>query len=250
MIVSKLQGGLGNQLFQWAYIRSLSRNYEAYLDKSIYTYNFYRKYALDQFPNLFAPLLDRDFRGFQRIGDDLIYRKIEFDPDCNYYLDGYWQSEKYFLECSDLIKSELSPPNLFLDGYLPKFSINVSIHIRRTDYINSNGYHPVQPIEYYQKALDIINEYDNVVIFSDDITWCRENLKFKNMIFVDDLTDVENLWLMSTCDHNIIANSSFSWWGAWLNTNNDKKVICPVKWFGDQTNLDSRDITPDSWIRI
>ena len=104
--------------------------------------------------------------------------------------------------------------------------------------------------EYYKNALDIIGGYENLYVFSDDINWCKTNLKFKNMVFVEGNDDVEDLWLMSLCDHNIIANSSFSWWGAWLNINPNKKVISPKRWFGEQTNLSSDDIIPVSWTKI
>ena len=124
------------------------------------------------------------------------------------------------------------------------------MHIRRTDYTTSNGYHPVQTVEYYKKALEIIGEYDKLFIFSDDIEWCRNNLKFDNMIFIEGNTDIEDLYLISLCKHNIIANSSFSWWGAWLNKNPNKKVIAPSKWFGDMANLNESDIVPEGWIRI
>ena len=127
---------------------------------------------------------------------------------------------------------------------------NISIHIRRTDYVTSNGYHPVQSIEYYKQAIEIIGDYDNIFVFSDDINWCKENLKFDNMIFVDGNDDVEDMWLMSICNHNVIANSSFSWWGAWLNNNPDKKVIAPNNWFGSQTNLNTNDLIPNTWIKI
>ena len=88
-----------------------------------------------------------------------------------------------------------------------------SVHIRRTDYINSNGYHPVQTLDYDKNAIDEIGDYDYLFVFSDDIDWCRNNLKFKNMIFMTGFSDIEDLYLMSMCRNNIIANSSFSWWG-------------------------------------
>jgi len=256
MIISKLQGGLGNQIFQWAYGRSVSslHGFNFQLDIGSYNHDSRRKYSLDKFPNIFDPILNSPQQGnFQRIMDDFNYRDIDFDSQGKYYLDGYWQSEKYFIKSEDLIKSELSPTESILSksqNILPKSSINVSIHIRRTDYLESNGYHPIQPIEYYQNGLDLIGLYDNIIVFSDDISWCKSNLKFNNMIFIDGFSDIEDLWLMNLCDHNIIANSSFSWWGAWLNNNPNKKVIAPIKWFGDKTNLNTDDIIPNNWIKI
>ena len=124
------------------------------------------------------------------------------------------------------------------------------MHIRRTDYVTSNGYHPVQSLDYYQNAIDLIGDYDNLYIFSDDINWCKDNLKFKNMIFRYGNSDIEDLFLMSMCANNIIANSTFSWWAAWLNERPDKRVISPSKWLGEQTNLNTNDIIPLDWIKI
>ena len=124
------------------------------------------------------------------------------------------------------------------------------MHIRRTDYVTSNGYHPVQSIEYYKNALDIIGGYESLYVFSDDINWCKSNLRFKDMTFVQNSEDIDDLWMMSLCKNNIIANSSFSWWGAWLNDNPNKKIISPKMWFGEQTNLNSDDISPISWVKI
>jgi hypothetical protein len=108
----------------------------------------------------------------------------------------------------------------------------------------------VQSIKYYQDAIDCIGDYDNLFVFSDDVKWCSNNLKFNNMVFMDGFDDIEDLFIMSTCKHNIIANSSFSWWGAWLNNNPDKKVVAPANWFGQQANLNKSDIIPEKWIKI
>jgi hypothetical protein len=96
----------------------------------------------------------------------------------------------------------------------------------------------------------MLGDYNNIFVFSDDITWCRNNLGFKNMIFVEGNVDIEDLWLMSLCEKNIIVNSSFSWWGAYLNTSKDKVVIAPSNWFGPSAGLNSSDIIPDEWNKI
>ena len=260
MIISKLQGGLGNQIFQWAFGRHLSNlnNIPLYLDSDFYKSDILgvtkRDFSLNKFPYLnykLTDVLEKNGKQFLRFFEQPVFEKLEYNISYNYYLDGYFQSEKYFMESSNLIREELKPNNEFLqkiNHLLNKKT--VSLHIRRTDYLNSNGYHPVQPIEYYQKALDIIGNYDNLLVFSDDINWCKNNLYFDNMIFIDGNDDVEDLWLMSLCKNNIIANSSFSWWGAWLNNNPDKKVIAPNNWFGSQTNLNTTGIIPNSWIKI
>lgn len=248
MIITKLQGGLGNQIFQWAYGKKLSmeHNTPLYLDLSFFNNQNHRRFSLDKFKNLEYNILDNNTKPSNviRVIDDFNYKEFSYYDNRNYYVDGYWQSEKYFKEIENTIKECLRPetPPTLIEG------VSVSLHIRRTDYITSNGYHPIQPIEYYERALNIIGEYDKILIFSDDINWCKQNLKFDNMVFIEGQSDVEDLWLMSMCNHNIIANSSFSWWGAWLNNNPNKKVITPSRWFGDHVNLNTDDIIPNDWI--
>lgn len=263
MIVTKLQGGLANQLFQWAFGRHLSNTYNLELYNETSFYDRYipgttkRKYSLSKFPNINTPVFNSNNlsngKSFLKVNDNFQFNKFNFDEKYNYYLDGYWQSEKYFFESMDLIKNELSPDKNTFEKLkqTPFIDSNViSIHVRRTDYLTSNGYHPVQSIDYYKKALEVIGNYDNLFIFSDDIQWCKSNFDFKNMYFIEGNDDVEDLWLMSLCKNNIIANSSFSWWGAWLNSNPGKKIIAPKNWFGDQTNLNENDIIPNNWIKI
>jgi hypothetical protein len=262
MIISKLQGGLGNQLFQWAFGRHLSNKYNVpfYIDTNFYKQDIMgvtkRSYSLDKFPNLKCIFIEsavNNGKQLLRFNEPSRFTKLEYNESNNYYLDGYFQSEKYFLESSDLIRNELSPSDEILKklNLTPFIDTNiVSLHVRRTDYVTSNGYHPVQSIEYYKMALDIIGEYDYIFVFSDDIQWCRDNLTFNNMIFVEGNNDVEDLWIMSFCRDNIIANSSFSWWGAWLNSNPNKKVIAPTNWFGKHLNLSTEDLIPKKWIKI
>lgn len=255
MIISKIQGGLGNQMFQYAYGRNLSNKYntEFILDSRFYDYQDKREFSLNKFPNTILNTKLSVNSQIHTIVDDFNYRELPNPIGFNYYLDGYWQSEKFFNESADLIRDDFKPSEETISKLIktPLVDTNtVSLHIRRTDYVTSNGYHPVQSMEYYNNAIDSIGDYDNIFIFSDDLNWCKENLNFKNMIFIDGFTDIEDLHLMSMCKHNIIANSSFSWWGAWLNTNLDKKVIAPSNWFGEQANLNTSDIIPDSWIKI
>lgn len=256
MIISKLQGGLGNQLFQWAYGKSLAVKYNTslLLDTSFYsnqTGNTPRVYELNKFPNLIYQNPDNEPKETIGVVDDFNYGELLYNENYNYYLNGFWQSEKYFLNASDLIREQLQPTTEIIEKLKQKINgKSVSLHVRRTDYVTSNGFHPVQTIEYYNKAIETIGDYDQLFVFSDDINWCKENLKYKNILFVENQDNLEDMWLMSLCDHNIIANSSFSWWGAWLNQNKDKIVIAPKNWFGSQSNLNDLDITPVNWIKI
>ena len=125
----------------------------------------------------------------------------------------------------------------------------VSVHVRRADYLNIPEHHTNLQVEYYERAMKNFEGY-SPVIFSDDIEWCKNNLNFNNMVLVEGNSDVEDLWLMSLCKNNIIVNSSFSWWGAYLNKNVDKVVIAPSKWFGDGVSLSTEDIVPEQWNKI
>jgi len=259
MIITKIQGGLGNQMFQYAYGRHLSykNNTNFYLDISFYDnqqlMGVKRKFQLNEMHNthIYTNVESLNGKLLYKINDDFRYKNLTLGDD-HYYLDGYWQSEKYFIESEDIIRSDFSAANdLMIDlKSTPLIDTNtLSLHVRRTDYVKSVQ-HPVQPIEYYKKAVDAIGDYDHIFVFSDDINWCKDNLKFRNIIFIEGYSDIESLYLMSLCKNNIIANSSFSWWGAWLNNNKDKKVVAPSKWFADNVNINQSDIIPDSWIKI
>ncbi len=256
MIISKIQGGLGNQMFQYAHGRYLSKKYNTklYIDTRFYNYTNDRKFLLDKFKNVDIDsnldMIDVIYP-IHVIQDDFNYKELVNPIDCNYYLDGYWQSEKYFNQIRSTIIDDFTPIDNFDTSKIPLLESNtVSIHVRRTDYITSKGYHPVQEISYYEEALDIIKDYDYILCFSDDINWCKENLKFNNIVFMGPFTEVHDMFIMSMCKNNIIANSTFSWWSAWLNKNPDKKVIAPKKWFGDHVNMNTNDIIPEKWISI
>lgn len=269
MIISKLQGGLGNQLFQWAFGRALSlslHDKEFYLDDAFYEHQHgptIRTFELNKFQNLKYETICFDlmnkFVKFDNINDvfdanntlSLLEWKKYNQQTWNYYLNGYWQSEKYFKHYENIIKEELKPS----DEEICKLNKiiepdSVSIHVRRTDYVTSNGYHPVQDISYFSNGIDIIGDYNRLYVFSDEIEWCKTNFKFQRMEFVEGYSNIEDLRMMSFCKHNIIVNSSFSWWAAWLNNHPDKKIIAPSKWFGDQVGLNESDIISESWIKI
>ena len=258
MIITKIQGGLGNQMFQYAYGKHLATKYnkKLYCDINFYQYQSLRNFSLQDFENIdLDTSVDKIKVNFPiyKIDDDFNYKEISEPNNCGYYLDGYWQSEKYFKESESVIRKQFKPNKNLFEKILETPGLDtktVSMHIRRTDYITSNGYHPVQSLDYYQNAIDLIGDYDTLYIFSDDINWCKENLKFNNMIFREGNSDIEDLFLMSMCANNIIANSTFSWWAAWLNEHPDKKVISPSKWLGEQTNLNTNDIIPLDWIKI
>jgi hypothetical protein len=288
MIIVRLCGGLGNQLFQYAAGRSLSTVHqtELVLDLSWYqntpASNTPRQYELARY-SIQARVANASEVRLCRLYSSRILRRLqllhwpwsrhqetnfEFDsrfPDLkdNTYLDGYWQSFKYFESVADTIRSELMPlpaPSA-LDqaiGDKVRATESVSVHVRRGDYVTQKAaaiVHGVCPLDYYDAAMQIIERRissPHFYVFSDDSEWARTNLTFPGpAVFVDHnngSTAFQDMRLMSQCRHHVIANSSFSWWGAWLNPRKDKLVIAPKRWFIDDRSTSS--LTPIDWIRL
>lgn len=294
MIIVKLMGGLGNQMFQYAAARRLALRHgtEVRLDLSWFADHrkeaCAREFALDQFDCSAAAASAREIpqcasasgpiqglmrllRGKDRSGSLRMVQEKQFhfdsallDAPDQVYLIGYWQSERYFLDVADTIRRDFTP-KLCLHGQSGEVARviagipAVSVHVRRGDYADTpstNAVHGTCSPEYYRAALELVAQRvrdPHFFVFSDDIWWCREHLPSAHrMTFVDhngpDRTH-EDFHLMSMCRHHIIANSSFSWWGAWLAPRPDKIVIAPSRWFKDCA-VDTTDLIPASWLRI
>jgi hypothetical protein len=184
----------------------------------------------------------------------------------NVYLVGYWQNQEYFYDIRDKLINEFTPknaPNKKSQEVLDciKQSNSVSIHVRRGDYVsnpNAKIFHGLATVDYYMACAKYLKSKDKNItffVFSDDLEWCKNNLDLgKESIFVDANSDgghdYEDMRLMSHCKHNIIANSSFSWWGAWLNTNPSKIVCAPKTWFLDYKANQETEIVPSDWKRF
>ncbi|MGJ0363448.1 alpha-1,2-fucosyltransferase [Aliarcobacter cryaerophilus] len=290
MIITKITGGLGNQMFQYAVAKAIAkkRQDEFKLDKYFYPKQTLRKYELNQF-NLEEKIATNDeviklagnenfwFKVKRKIGlnpkrpksyfeekEIAKFHEEVFEYQDNIYLDGYWQNEEYFKDIRDEIlkdftlRSDISNEAKKYLEYIKNLQ-SVSLHVRRGDYVqnsHTNSVHGTCNLKYYQKAIKKIEQnIENPIfyIFSDDIVWCKENFEFlENKVFVDDTENAfDDLELMKNCKHNIIANSSFSWWGAWLNQNENKIVIAPKRWFADdKLESQSKDIICESWVRI
>ena len=174
-------------------------------------------------------------------------------------LFGHFQSEKYFAhrrkEVLPYLTINFQRSNYIMQKYyrINRFAKTCSIHVRRTDYDTevNRDYHGIMPIDYYEAAAKAIYGDDltevTFVICSDDIPFCRQFLKFPNMFFVEGEQNIIDLFLMRYCEDNIIANSSFGWWSAWLNSNQDKKVVCHKKWFNNAPH-NSKDVACENWI--
>ena len=203
-----------------------------------------------------------------------VFYKIYFNPLYGFYLIGFWQSEKYFKDIEEIIRKEFTLKDLIEnrgESDLSKIILNkiksskysISVNIRRGDYANNplirNHYgliskdYFIKGVEYVNKNLNLNNLDTNIFIFSDDIEWCKNNLleleEFGNVIFVSEkLSPTDTLHLISICKSNVIANSSFSWWGAWLNTNSEKIIIAPKNWM--KAHVKTKDVCPNEWIRL
>lgn len=291
MIIVKLIGGLGNQLFQYALGRHLAHIHETELKLDVAGFETYKlhSYSLDKFNIVENFATKEEIKKFIKyrkkngriwflynrlIADESMYvqeRQFNFDPRVlrsknSAYIDGFWQTEKYFKAIEEIIRKEFTLKTKISDysaqiaGYINNAN-SVSIHIRRGDYATdekTNKYHGLCSLEYYHEAIkEIAKKIDkpHFFIFSDDPEWAKKNLilDFPATYVDGNKSDknYEDLYLMSLCKHQIIANSSFSWWGAWLNQNKNKIVFAPKKWFNyTKSSVNTNDIIPDSWIKI
>ena len=187
----------------------------------------------------------------------------------NVFLNGYWQSEKYFSPVSRIIKNDFTIKDNFLSEILNSDRLNdvlnkitqtnsVAIHFRRGDYVhdpNTNKHHGLCSMDYYQRAISFLKKQTNLphfFLFSDEPGWLKANFTLEEpFTIIENNPGYADLYLMSNCKHNIIANSSFSWWGSWLNRNAKKIVVTPDKWFNDsEKNKQTRDLIPEKWIRM
>lgn len=200
----------------------------------------------------------------------IIEKQFHYTPDLipkhsdNSYFIGYWNSPKYFSGYEDIIRKDFSF-TFDLDERNKEIAekirstVSVSLHIRRGDYVTSpetNAYHGTCDSEYYNKAVDILlkkNKNAVFYIFTDDPEWVKQNFSIQaNFVVVssiDHLNGLQDMYLMTLCKHAIIANSTFSWWSAWLINNPEKTVVAPLKWYND-TSINTSDLFPNSWIRI
>ena len=183
----------------------------------------------------------------------------------HFYIEGYWQNYKYFNEIKELLEKDFVFPEYINESDKEmaekiKNSNSVGIHVRRGDYSSNpriNQYHGTCSLEYYQKAAKTLeNRFSDLkyFLFSDDPEWVNDNFNFlNNFKIVSDgkRSELDEMHLLSDCKHQIIANSSFSWWGAWLNKNPEKVIIAPERWFLDEEKQkQSKNITLDEWIKI
>ena len=285
MFIVRIHGGLGNQLFQYAYSLYLMNKYHLsyiYFNRFHFKGDIDRPLSISYFNLSSFNLINSNFNrfnnskinkiynfifnhsnyvieGFTKLSNEYVPKSI---PDGDIYFDGYWQKCHIVNEVENLLRKELvlklnlSSKILSIENLITSHSNSVSVHIRKTDFISTQenkSIFALCSVNYYYSAIEYflnnVNQDLTLFIFSDDFEWVRANLNLKlNHFLVEGNTDNDDLYLMSLCKNNITANSTFSWWGAWLNTNKDKVVLTPEKWF-ENARCD-KDLVPNNWIRI
>ena len=265
MIYCNVKGGLGNMLFQIAGAVGIAKkvgvgfsipnlmSHLDYLNNDQY-YNDKLKHSFD-YLKLFNNLNHSPIQGnLKNVRYPFEYVDYNLNVG-NYVIDGFFQTEKYFINAKNEILTLIKEPETLqeiINERYPQFSSRTtSIHVRRGDYLKNPNYHPTQPMSYYVEAMGILDdETDYYLVFSDDIEWCKNNFIGDKFVYIDSEIDYIDLFLMARCDNNIICNSSFSWWGAWLNKNENKKVVAPTLWFGPVVGENTNDIIPDNWVKL
>jgi len=240
MITTQLHSGIGNQMFMIAAVIGLGVKWH---EKPLFPSQIIETYRKDKYFNNLPEMTAKNKIQNIYIEKGHQYQNIPFKP--NMEIKGYFQSEKYFLHAKAEVIEVFSK-----DLDLKQPSINkTSIHIRRGDYLKDTASFPIVPGKYYYQQIDNNKQY---LCFSDDIQYCKLMFKdYSNIEYSENRTCEDDLILMSRCEHNIIANSTFSWWAAWLNKNPDKVVTAPNQWFGSKLkHLDVSDIIPENWIKI
>lgn len=260
-------GRLGNQMFQYAAIKGIS---------SFHGYDFTipegprKEDEFNDEMNQHKLFMAFKMHGLKYVGvveeknSGMCFALISYDeqfvincPD-NINLNGYFQSEKYFMHIKDEIRKDFefhdhikkSCNSIWKEIVVDEgFSEAISVHVRRTDYLEKSHIHHILSMSYYEEALSKLPKDIPVFVFTDDPQWAKENKFFSSdRFFISESDNICDMCLMSMCTYNVIANSTFSWWGAWLAGHNN--VIAPKVWFSPKANLNDGDIVPDSWNRI
>jgi hypothetical protein len=251
------QGRLGNQMFQYAALRGIAetKGYEFCIPESDFK-NQWEDHQLFEAFSL-SNLTNKKFLPGNYYQEKQYNYSQEYVDECpdNVNLFGYFQTEKYFSHIADSIREDFTFKPEVLNPCKEAFEFDqvISLHVRRTDYVEKSADHPPCSLEYYEEALSKFDSKLPVLIFSDDTEWCKQQELFEPDRFMvsESGWNLVDMCLMTMCSHHIIANSSFSWWGAWLSGSDN--VIAPSRWFGDSgytASHNTEDIIPDRWTKI
>jgi len=247
-------GRLGNQMFQYAALRGIAetKGYEFCIPESTFKNEWEDHQLFEAFT--LSNLKTKKFLSANYYQETQFNYSQEYVNECpdNVNLFGYFQTEKYFSHIADSIREDFTFKPQVLNPCKEAFDFDqaISIHVRRTDFVEKSIDHPLCSVEYYETALSKFDSDLPVLIFSDDIEWCKEQELFKPDRFMisESNWNLVDMCLMTMCSHHIISNSSFSWWGAWLSGSDN--VIAPSRWFGDSgytANNNTEDIYCFNW---
>jgi hypothetical protein len=265
MIVTYTEGGLGNLLFQIVFtlIQAKKNNCEYFFDNYEDNLNLiFQKHNGDAFnykstifkninisspPKIFLPTIQHHC--------PFEYSEIPYEKNCINLHKGYFQTylyqighEKYL---SEIFKLDNQTEEYIQKKYPFLFELTcVAMHVRRGDYLQLSYFHPVVPVDYYHRALKLLTQFDKILVFTNDVDWCYKNLIDSRIIFIEE-KDWLSLYMMSYCKYHVIANSSFSWWGARFAEifypEKNINVIYPTNWFGDGVKENTKDLIPNRW---
>jgi hypothetical protein len=257
MISTKLQGGLGNQMFQIAAAFALAKR-----NNDTFGFNFHDCFTPQQ-GNTSVKYIDNIFKNIPKTEGNVFhnhflepffsYQKLEYKP--NLFMTGSFQSEKYFEDYKNEVINLFDLSDIDIDEFKQTLdfdnNIFTSVHIRRGDYLNGYNlvFHSPCSKGYYLKAMSLFPN-TKFIFFSDDINWVKENFVGEHIYYSSFNDELQDFKLMSECHNNIIANSTFSWWASYLNRNPNKTVVGPKKWFGPAGHQDTQDIIPNNWVTI
>lgn len=252
MISCNLQGGLGNQMFQISAAASLALS-----NNDTFSFNFNSCSTPNQgftsskyTGNIFKNIPHHDSYSFENFYYEPFFSYSEIRYNKNLLLNGYFQSEKYFIENSDFIKNLffIDPTNINFLKNKYDFGNITCVHIRRGDYVKFKNFHLACDVDYYKKSIEIIGN-GKFLFISDDIDWVKSNFISENFLFSEFNDEILDFTCMTLCKNLIISNSSFSWWGGYLNKN-VKKIISPKRWFAENGPKDYQDVIPKNWILV
>jgi len=253
-------GRLGNQLFQIAATVGTARKHGYYYVLPPWKYSQYLSNRISQ-TSILGPARNYVEQAF-------CYQDIPITGPTS--LHGFFQTQRYFEHCEEEIRNLFTPHPVIMSKLTSKFGDllereTCSLHIRRGDYVKISRMADLTDTDYFDRAVAQLNDDKTFLIFSDDIDWCKKQFRGRQFVYIEGLKDIADLFMMSLCHAHIISNSSFSWWGAWLDPNPDKKVIAPARWFAGSLAdpripyssaprfigyHDTKDLIPESWIKL
>lgn len=260
MVYTELTDRIGNNLFQIATGASLAHNNKS--DYVVYISDFKvpEGISLKDYLQQFEKNILRKITFTQTMPINIVkyeqpsfrYKKIEYVN--NIFLSGYYQSDKFFN--ANFVRELFSMDNETESYIKANYGFlwekeYISINVRRGDYLKRPLRQPICEMPYFRNAIKYFGKHKSYLVISDDIEWCKKKFTKGNFYFIENEPPIIDLYLQTLCRHNIISNSTFSWWGAWLNPNPNKTVIAPKKWFGVHLKkYDTQDLVPDNWIKV